>query len=306
MSLLSVTPVRHLFPRIAETLCAIAPERLSELEVRAADVVFELTDEHPLGFASTFQDRRIFVSRRGVEYLWALSYFAWVLHSRYIPNSSLPQELLFADDPATSSLPLLLGWALHNQTHAAYILWPDDVPQPRDLANFVADDPAFDRVASELALCATGWILHHELAHIANQDVPDSPASLQQERRADREATEWLLSKAPLGTATIKRGLGIVVGSVALAGAELFGPPPTSSFRTHPDVASRIFAALDHPGLEAYSVVHDIASILLKAVLDRAKIQTSVGPFSSSKEALSQYCRELQDALRAREASGAV
>jgi hypothetical protein len=303
--LLLTTPVRYLMPAVKRSLLSIAPERLNGLSTRAAGIHFVVTDDRHLGFASTYDDRKIYVSRRGLEYMWVLSYVAWVLNTHFVPGATQSPPLVFASGPDAAPIPSLLRWAVQNQFEARYTAWPAHSPRPRAPVSAPCSPPSAERVASEIALCSIAWILHHELSHIANQDVPDPVASVQQESRADSEATDWLLSQSPSGTPLIKRGLGIAVGTVALAGIALFGPTGRSSVRTHPDPATRIFTSLSHPALHAVEAPLAVAALLLKALLDATGVSTHPGPFDSASDSIADYCLTLQRHLQNR-SSGAV
>jgi Peptidase U49 len=147
-----------------------------------------------------------------------------------------------------------------------------------------------------LALCGVAWSLHHELAHIGYGDLPNAADSIRQERRADRQATAWLLEQAPPGIPVIKRALGIATGAIALARFEL-AQKRMPSIRTHPHPAERIFNALDHGPLKDDSVGHLVAALLLGCVLQEAKLDIPPQEFVTAKDCIADYCAVLSRGL---------
>lgn len=288
------SPVEVLLGPIASSLELIAPERALELAERAAGVRLILTDKPRMGFWARSDERTIAASRRGLEYLWVLSYAGWCLWERRPPAGSAT-HLAFSAESATAVIPVLVDWACANQKQAEYKPWPADCPQPAPLKDSgVPVSP--ERVASELAVCAAGWILHHELAHIANKDVNDALMSLAQEKRADSEATAWILEKAPKGVSAVKRGLGMAIATVAIAGFELLVPRRPGGPRSHPSAADRIYRALEHPSLSD-GRVQWVAAALLQLLLDRAGVEIAGTEYETTDDWLSAQCLALQRRL---------
>jgi hypothetical protein len=225
------------------------------------------------------------VPERGVELLWVIGYMLWREYCDYLDG---------AKGAGVGIWRPLITWAVGNQFVATREDWPHATPCPTGFDNSQSE-PSFERVADEIALCATGWLLHHELAHIRRGHVgavaPD--VSRQQEREADEAATGWLLEMAPKGIATTKRACGIAAAIIALAALELHQPPPPSTDPDHPPTSDRIFHCLSQSGINEKSVELMIAALGVRAILLHYGHEVPVSAYETPQECLDDFCRVL-------------
>lgn len=290
------SPIRAILDRVPDSLINIAPER--ELDTRALLRGVKLClVEGPLFCFAAFDDR-IERPEQGVELVWAASYALWQRYQDYVRHASVD-----SDSSAGTSLQLslpLLDWALAAQRRTAERLpWPESLPRPTGFANS-STEPSAERVADEIAMCALGWLLHHELAHISHGDRGAVAAedSREQESRADRSATEWLLDQAPPGIPTLKRGFGIAVATFCLIALELDHNLRPTILSTHPPAAHRMLASLTHAALDADQHAQLIAAIGLRLLIDTHRIPTKSRDYETPEECLTDYYRAIDARLR--------
>jgi hypothetical protein len=203
-------------------------------------------------------------------------------------------SISFADDPETQSVPTLLGWAMRRinpeDLDAVGLQWPTDTPKPETWPESRDDDFPNALMASELMLSACGWILHHEFAHVRAGDVGTAADIIFREREADRVATDYVLSKATDDEDIMRRGAGMAVALVAIAGYTLAFAHPVSPLRTHPHFAERLDACLSHPAFGGDHMAHQLAVDMLAIFVQRRGIEVPPGPFANPSEALREYC----------------
>ena len=86
--------------------------------------------------------------------------------------------------------------------------WPATLLRPRENC----ERGSAENAADELALCATAYVIHHELAHhrLGHVATQYGPSSIEQERDADYAAAEWILGKlSTTDPRFTKRALGV-------------------------------------------------------------------------------------------------
>jgi hypothetical protein len=230
------------------------------------------------------------VPERGVELLWVIGYMLWREYCDYRDDTKVAGSGIWRP---------LVTWAVGNQFDETRVAWPDDTPRPTGFDSSQSE-PSFERVADEIAMCATGWILHHELAHLQRGHVgavsPD--VSRQQEREADEAATRWLLKKAPQGIASTKRACGIAAAIIALAVLELHQAPASSTDPDHPPTSERIFHCLSKSGINENSVELMIAALGVRAILLHYGHSVPVAKYETPQECLDDFCAVLDSHLR--------
>lgn len=174
--------------------------------------------------------------------------------------------------------------------------WPDSLPHPAvaEVSARTGSEPSNEEVATELFLCASAWILHHELAHLRLQHPLVTTNSVAEEREADQAATGWILDSYPGEPRTLKRGLGIAVAVVALAVLQLESPALSNTGvpQTHPGVADRLFHALDHPAFGEDHQVFDFVVHSLKLHFDHVGIEAD-GEYDNARDCFHDYCMTL-------------
>jgi hypothetical protein len=131
-------------------------------------------------------------------------------------------------------------------------------------------DQDIELAATELALCAAGWVMHHELAHARLGHIGSSIASLMKEKEADQAATEWLINSIT-GSAAKKRSVGIAVATITLLRLEEAVGRGTRAGRfTHPPAIERLHTALSDVRIDDDGVA--VACIALCRLLDARNI----------------------------------
>lgn len=238
MTLEAHSPIGLVSPLIPALFTYVAPERASQLETHIRGLRIATIPGPGFGFAAYSNERLITVAWRGLEYLWVLSYSSWTLLSEFSAGGQLGREFSLAENPATAPSTTLLPWALTNQfgEEDTYLPWPQGTPTPLLWARGSAVPPNDREVATDVCLCATGWILHHELAHLYLNHSGATVASSSDERQADAAATSWLLDQAPAADVR-RRAAGIIAALVGLAGLDLFAPAAARRLQTHPHPA---------------------------------------------------------------------
>jgi len=100
--------------------------------------------------------------------------------------------------------------------------------------------------AGELFANALVWILYHEVAHIQSGDVGcEGYESIEQEKRADRVAADWMVGSDTLDDAEQwKRQVGIATALGWLTTPTVYLGP--GRMRTHPLAHDRFFQIVDH------------------------------------------------------------
>jgi len=229
----------------------------------------------------------------GAEVTWAAAFAYVMVHKHF--KESRDRDLIFADHQDTESLPQLLEFAFDRRvTERSERPWPVHLPAP----TFPDANRGIDYVdlARELWLCAIGWILHHELAHIRLGHLEKTLADLDDEVAADNKATEWVLGGLEDEEMKVKRSLGMAIAVVLVAGLSLHRDSRAAvGRRTHPPAGERILRALSHPSFADNHPAQEFACVAVKIHLDRFGIQAPAGAFETVSESLSAYCRQLID-----------
>ena len=220
---------------VPKALVLAAPERTDEAMERLRDVSIVRTNDFGFGFSADSDAREIRVPTSGIELLWAMSLAVW---ANYLGHAA-PSE-----PPDRSEWQRLLEWAILRQSpFEPPTPWPAALPRPTGFSSYTGNAPP-ERVADDLCMCAAGWILHHELAHITNGDSGQVglELSLEQELEADRSASEWLLSECREPVMRSKRLIGVFSALLSMVAVEARFPPKVQ--RTHPPALNRLQAAI--------------------------------------------------------------
>lgn len=238
------SPICLIENQIAGAPFNVAPEKSSLCVQRRDDhkIDFVILDEPKFGIRvrlnSETQTPEVVLPVASLEYLWAFSHYTWVLTQEYAAaqRTGARQFDCVGNKRLTESAQIL-QWAKANLIDSGTAPWPDFGPRPRQDSHSCDDS----RVATELFLCAIAWILHHEIAHVALQHpLINTIFSEQEEREADKYATDWLLDGLPQADPRLKkRALGLTVAVLCLQSLEVGS---TSCLRnTHPAAYDRIF-----------------------------------------------------------------
>jgi hypothetical protein len=289
----SKSPIIPLLPQLIGALENVAPQKGRELRQLLSSVTIFVTDEPGFTFSVSgdADPRRLSVSIIGLEFLWLISF----AHVAMYQNAKEPPE---TGDPAfqqsLADAEEMLQFAFADRgTASPRRSMPKTFPLPGFHAGQFPPDATIAELATELFACAVGWILHHELGHIALKHLDGVGRAPSIERDADAAATGWLLDQVKDSVIATKLGLGIALAVTALAGRLLVFGSDVSDLTRYPTVGERVRASLTHPALEPGSQVQDFMCYALKVHLEHSKIGIAVGPFDTAFECLQHYCGAL-------------
>jgi Peptidase U49 len=177
-----------------------------------------------------------------------------------------PEKLI--DEQATRSASQLLAWAVTGDIQSkAGPLAQSFIPNyiPDDLAQLITKClPANQQeIAAEVYGNALVWILYHEVSHIQMGHLACTGLeSLEQEREADRMASEWMLGSEDINPIDLcKRQWGIATALGWLTAPTAFLGP--GSMTTHPAAYDRLYQTLDRFISEEHEDVWLFVQIML-------------------------------------------
>jgi len=154
------------------------------------------------------------------------------------------------DEQATRSASQILSWAVTGDIRSkvgSFVrsLIPDYMPD--DLVRLIEQclSKNHQEIAAEVYANAIVWILYHEVSHIQMAHVACTGLeSLEQEREADRMASEWMLDSESINPIDLRKrqwGVATALGWLTVPTAFL-GP---GSMTTHPAAYDRLYQTLD-------------------------------------------------------------
>lgn len=178
-------------------------------------------------------------------------------------ENDLPSVQLGKDSEAVTALDLY-EWAIRCVRTEKHDPWPSDAPRPSRTPPFVL--PV--QVANEVFLVAVGWMLLHELGHIAHQHpFIETSRAKREENEADRFATLHVLEGVSDPSVLLKRSIGIAVANVLLVLLDIL--PETASSDAYPPAEERLSRNLRENQLLQSHPVHAFATALLQVHLQR-------------------------------------
>lgn len=275
--------VAGLFRLAAKVPANIAPERLAQLGALTTGPRWTLAMAGgAANFYAIVPDKKIALSSAGLAVLWNLAYVAF-----RIADVSTRQRLQEQAERKTESEPRefhdLSSVAQAEQWSArlAYAAkwfsvdcpWPPEIPLP----------PAQGKPAGEvgkvleLFLGALGWMIFHEIGHIALSHEKIVPATqrVSQEHDADAFATEWILGDAGHGRDREFRVMAVCAAMAFL----LLSQKVKGIGATHPPSIQRIRRTMKEFGVGDRSVGMESGANFLKVMFDPATIPPAVdGP----------------------------
>jgi len=204
----SKSPIAHLLPSIGPAIERIAPERVAELERITCGVQLQITDTPRWICQASPGWKLIQLSTRVIEVAWAFAYAYFVLYKCVFEGTQPTKDVVDLSARMDVQPALrLLEWALDELIVGPGHNWPADVPSPSDPPLFASRE----HVADEIALCAVGFFLHHELAH-TYLTLSVGATAIEHERACDAAAAEWILGADGITDLEMqKRGLGVAV-----------------------------------------------------------------------------------------------
>lgn len=240
------SPIRHVMTHVGDALFRVAPEREREFDTALNHFDLIYLPDRQWRLNANPKTREIFISRGVVELLWCASLAHYRFYTRTLVGKRFVAagEIDLQADPQLRDAFALLRWSLHGQkTGDNADDWPTDLPQPSP-GNPVESD---ENVASELALVAAGFFLHHEMAHLnaGHQAGVSAELSIEQEKEADNAALDWILDGVPVLTdgRFKKRLLGIANALLLTNALGLHGISSLGG-NTHPFSPDRLASAL--------------------------------------------------------------
>jgi hypothetical protein len=229
------------------------------------DIRVRTRDEHP--------NPVIVLPIAALEYLWAFSHYSWVLNQEYATaqKSGKADFDCVGNDRLQRSF-RLLTWSKSNLVGSGREPWPEECPRPPGNAEHCSDE----HVATELFLCALGWMLHHELGHVVlKHPLITTSFSEQEERAADKHATDWLLCGLHEDDLRLKkRSISISAAILCLQSLEV---DSVSCLRnTHPDAHQRLFACTSSYKVGQEEIVEAFCTIILQYLFHEKGIKVNV------------------------------
>jgi hypothetical protein len=291
-------------PLVPDSLVNIAPERREHLIDELQGVTFQILAEPRFAAHYTPATKTITLSFRAVEILWCVAYAHVVLFDLYAARRSDDRtQVDLTATPVVKEAMELLRWALQDWIDKAGTPVPA-LPQraPRDLGSAAA-------VADELCLCAVAFILHHELAHHRlnhtvipprTKDAELLRLSIAQERDADAEAADWILTLASKGTRFFtKRAAGIVVALMAMVAKGVHTREHDG--HDHPRHFDRLFNTIDRYSLGPNDPPWVFATVALKLHIDHSGYKAPAVEYESFRDCISAYIDVIAEAERVAE-----
>ena len=254
------SPVFCLLPDIWASPQALAPEkrdllvphlRTVKLRCKTAEFIFSSSGDY------------INISDGALNLLWCASYASWFIYRAHVDAQKTGSSTvkLGQDQEAVRALDLY-EWAIACVRNRKYETWPSWAPKP-------TRSPESDalRVGTEIFLATVGWMLLHELGHIAHQDPVLVTASAKaEEHEADRFATSHVLDGVSDAAILLKRSIGIAVANVVLILIDFIA---SSAVDSHPDPEERLSRNLRENQLANSNPVHAFATAMMQVHLQR-------------------------------------
>lgn len=196
----------------------------------------------------------------------------------------------------------LLTWAMARDLKCAYtavgrplsleqIMAGGDADLPPDILDTI---PSNQRILCDgVAKHAFAYILLHEIVHVELKDVRRTgPASIEQERQADRIAAEWMLESSGLQRRNrIGRLFGITVALMWLASLNVYLGP--GDLHTHPPGYDRLGHILSQFINESDETegqaVWSFVALLLFLHVDNRQLPYDASGFSGSFKDIAKY-----------------
>lgn len=262
------SPILFLQTTIASSVYNIAPERSAELAaiVRSHDLALVPTDDRGFSIRVNTQSGDVTVPIAAMEYLWTCAHAFMVFYDEYgVAQRRGDEQFDIAQAPRGRDAVTLFNWAIKNLKNSGVDRWPDDLPRPE-----ASPTPKSDvHIANEAFLSAIGWILHHEIAHKRlNHPTLTISTLLTEERRADQEATAWILDQVDNEKMRRKRTLGIVIAILAIQASELM-TENHQKVDTHPKPHQRLADCLYQYTIDENDEVLAVAAANLQILLSQ-------------------------------------
>jgi hypothetical protein len=190
--------------------------------------------------------------------------------------------------PALEEAVQLLDWAFDSWLNGETEAWPEGLPRPVAGPQTGSDH----HVADELCLCATAYLLHHELSHLSlKHTAGDDP---EKERDADYAAADWILNGVGEEDDRFKkRILGVALTLLVTVQNGIHSGHYGG--QSHPRSFDRLIHTLDRHVRNQNHVVWFFAATMLKLHLDNTErcLLIPEGPFNSGRHCVDSYVEAL-------------
>lgn len=254
----------------------------------ARDLTLEVSEKQCLVHSYNPNTKTIRVSTRVLEVLWAQTYAYYMFYIRMcqgtMPDGKIVEP---ASDPALQQALALLSWASKSLVGSNEEVWPIGCPDPCT----VIGDVGAHRNVTTIALYGLEFLLLHELAHHVLRHSAGGGDVLEQEKEADRQASEWMMQ---CGTkAEPEWHMRVLGSSVSLLYMNVRGVYTGShGGATHPKDYSRLSVALKAHVHKDHVAWAFVATMLSLHMQDSGRVvrQVSYGTFFD-------WCDDLIDEL---------
>jgi hypothetical protein len=293
---------RYLVPSI----WGVAPEKArrltDELLRLGVDFVFD-ESVNRIYFGADVRNKKIVLGLPCLERLWAVCYAYYCFYTAVVEQRLQNPRIREVDLQGTERLKkasALLHWATRVDVEIKTALregrepkieqWPAALPKPARNSPLGSDQ----NCADELFLCAVGYCLHHEYAHLylghPPADKVSDDESIREEKEADGAAARWLLEEIENESDSRfeKRALGIGLALVWLTALYIYVGPAKKP--THPPPYDRLYQVfvqwIDDPNNLAWAFVMTV----LVTHIQNQKIEHDANrEFESFREAVDYY-----------------
>lgn len=249
----------------------VAPENESKLVELSNKHDFSLLflKEPGFTFRVNTKTKVIKIPYGGLEYLWAFSLKAWLLYQVYAQAQLNGEQNL--------DLETIDGYAGISQLteDLKESLYAENYDSNKNFSALINVEKIDQEIATEIFLCALGWIIWHEIAHIelGHSSLEVNTLSIQEEKDADLYSTNWILSSSTITAESKKRIVGITIALLAIQSLEL---DSKSCFKgTHPDASNRIF-----DNLSQHSEIGDEISQAMSIVMLQSMTKIDIAPMN--------------------------
>lgn len=277
------SPLKLLLKDLPRALVNIAPERGSDFVDLHPDFRLVLLDDKRWTLKVSPQKKEIHFDVFVLEYLWVLAYVHFRYYTKVIQPLEFDQkiEIKLSDYPELEPDLRLLDWAMDLRIGFSKALWPHALPHPDCSDKHDSDN----NVASEIALGAAAFMLHHKFAHLALEHHGTSEVQIENE--ADAFAWDWALDSFKTDNCGKFQKRMLLCLHSTLQGVARDVRLREASIVTHPryiDRATNLLARYDIdpnslPFAMAFSTIH------FYTVFSERRMDTPAEGFDSFKEA---------------------
>ena len=279
------SPVFCLLPEIWASPQTLVPEKRDllvphlrpiRLRCKTAEFIFSSSGDY------------INISDGALNLLWCASYASWFIYRAYVDaqETGASAVKLGQDQEAVLALDLY-EWAIACVKNQKYEPWPAWAPKPTRSP----ESEGSVHVGTEIFLTTVGWMLLHEIGHIAHQDpVLVTASAKSEEHEADRFATLHALEGVSDSAILLKRSIGIAVANVVLILIDFVASSPADS---HPNPEERLSRNLRENQLADSNPVHAFATALMQVHLQRFGVPLVLNEHENFASFVDDFCLAL-------------